>query len=253
MQIDERWYHQNGLLARLSADVCARLRPDLQLVQLPRGMVLYGPDADPRHVYFPRSGVVSLLHALNNGDGGEVAIVGNEGIVGVSLMVDSQSTPTRAVVQSPGEAWAMRASLLTHEFQQGGEFALQVLRYTQALIAQMAQVTLCTRRHRVEQQVCRWLLFAFDRSGSDELLVTHEAIAGALGVRREGITESFGRLQQQAGISCSRGRIRLLDRAALEQCTCECYFVVRKEYQRFLSTEPRETAPGPAPAGVVYG
>lgn len=229
---------RNSLLAQLPEDTCARLHRDLKLVPLVRGMELSRQDANSNLVYFPRSGVVSMLHILANGDSGEVALVGNEGVVGLSLLVDSQSMPLRAVVQSAGEAWAMPAAAAVAELSQGADFTQLVLRYIEALMAQMAQATICTRRHKVEQQAARWLLFAFERAGDDELKVTHETISEALGVRREGITEALGRLQHQHGIRCSRGCIRLVDRPALEASSCECYGVVRNKYQRLLGSSP---------------
>lgn len=226
--------HNNALLARLPQSVCDRLRPDLILLDLQPGAVLDAEGAHQHQIYFPRTGVVSLLRVLKNGDAGEVAMVGNEGMIGISLLVDGYQSTTRAVVQVPGEAWALNAEAVAREFRQDSEFQDIVLRYSQAMMCQMAQVTLCARRHSVEKQLCRWLLLSFDRAASRTLNVTHERIATALGVRREGVTEVIGRLQGRGLIQGGRGEIKLLDRAGLERHSCECYQVIRDEYVRLL-------------------
>jgi CRP-like cAMP-binding protein len=234
MKDGKSWMSSNGLLAKLPAAVCARLTSDLRLVQLPVGKVLYESGAQQEHIYFPRSGIVSLLYVLENGDAGEIAMVGNEGLVGTAVLVDSQSTPSRAVVQIAGEALALGADAVDREFKLGGEFQFVLLRYTQALIAQMAQTAICNRHHPIEKQLCRWLLLCLDRLEADELNLTQEAIANLLGVRREGITEAAGRLQEAGLIRYSRGNIRVLDRKGLEQRSCECYRAVESEYDRLL-------------------
>lgn len=231
-------HYNNGLLDRLPQAICERLNPDLTLLAMDSGTVLDAEGSHQHSVYFPRSGVVSLLRVLKNGDCGEVAMVGNEGMIGISLLVDGYQTTTRAVVQVAGQAWALRADAVAREFRQDSEFQDLVLRYTQAMMSQMAQVIMCARRHSVEKQLCRWLLLSFDRADADELKVTHERIASALGIRREGVTEVLGRLQVQGFLRCGRGEIDLLDRAGLEHHACECYEVIREEYARLLTNAP---------------
>jgi CRP-like cAMP-binding protein len=250
MQKPKPWKPGNQLLAKLPADACARLRADLVPVELPVGKVLFEPDAVQSCIYFPRSGVVSLLAVLENGDTGEVAMVGNEGIVGVSMMVDGASTPTKAIVQVPGEALSLRAEVVTQEFRHGGAFQVAMLRYTQALIAQITQVSMCTRRHSVEKQLGRWLLLANDRMEGAEMPLTHEAIAHLLGVRREGVTEAAGRLQAAGLVRYGRGRIRVHDREGLVQHSCECYSAIRREYVRLLDTPAVLPAPVDARVGA---
>jgi len=235
-------HHKNALLARLPESVCERLRPDLVLLELKAGSVLDAEGAHQHQVYFPTDGVVSLLRVLKNGDCGEVAMVGNEGMVGISLLVDGYQTTTRAVVQVAGHAWSLRADAVAREFRQDSEFQELVLRYTQAMMSQMAQVIMCGRRHSVEKQLCRWLLLSFDRAYSDRLSVTHERIASALGIRREGVTEVIGRLQNLKLIGRARGEVTLLDRVGLEQQCCECYQVIRDEYARLLESTPGSCA-----------
>jgi CRP-like cAMP-binding protein len=232
------WKARNGLLDKLPAEVCARLRPHLQLQELAVGKVLFEAGAPQNHMYFPRTGVISLLYSLESGHTSEIAMVGNEGVVGTAVLVDSQSTPAHAIVQMDGEALCLKAAIVEREFNRGAEFHFIILRYTQVLLAQMAQTAICNRYHTVEKQLCRWLLVCMDRMHSDQLVVTQETIAARLGVRREGVTEAAGRLQQAGLIQYSRGRIRILDRAALEQRSCECYRAVRLEYDRLLSTMP---------------
>jgi CRP-like cAMP-binding protein len=228
----------NGMLAHLPADVCARLQPLLQLVELPVGKVVYESHTPQNAMYFPRSGLVSLLYVLENGDTTEIAMVGREGIIGVALLVDGQSTPTRAVVQVAGEALMLKTEDVEREFRRGGEFQFALLRYTQALLTQMAQTAVCNRHHTVEKQLCRWLLLGSDRIGDDTIKMTQEQIASLLGVRREGVTEAAGKLQAAEVIAYSRGSIRIQDRAELLNRSCECYRVVRQEYDRLLAAIP---------------
>lgn len=222
------------LLDHLPDDVCSRLAPDLQPVVLPAGKVLYESGTTQSHMYFIRSGIVSLLYVTEGGNSGEIAMVGNEGVVGVALMVDSHTTPTRAVVQVAGEAIALKGEAMDREFKRGGAFQTMILRYTQWLLSQMAQAAICNRHHSIEKQFSRWLLMGFDRLGCEELRVTHEAIANRLGVRREGVTEAAGRLQEAGVIRYSRGYIRLQDHAGLEQHSCECYELLKREYDRLI-------------------
>lgn len=235
------WKARNGLLDKLPGEVCARLQPHLQLQPLPIGKVLFEAGAPQNHMYFPRSGVISLLYALESGDTSEIAMVGNEGVVGTAVLVDSQSTPAHAIVQMAGEALCLKAAVVDREFKRAAEFQFVILRYTQVLLAQMAQSAVCNRYHTVEKQLCKWLLQCMDRRQSDQLEVTQETIAARLGVRREGITETAGRLQHAGLIQYSRGRIRILDRPVLERRSCECYRAVRLEYDRLLSKMPWHT------------
>lgn len=228
------WKSTNRLLDCLPDAACDRLQGHLQRVPLPAGKVLFESTSRPGHVYFPRSGVVSLLYVMDNGDTGEIAMVGNEGAVGVSVVVDSTTTPTRAQVQVPGEAWLLKGDVIETEFQHGGAFQQLMLRYTQFLLAQMAQAVLCSRHHTMEKQLCRWLLLAFDRAHDDQLRLTQESISNALGVRREAVSEAAGRLQEAGVIRYSRGNIRLLDRPGLEERSCGCYQAVRQEENRMM-------------------
>lgn len=225
----------NGLLARLPEQVCQRLEEDLQTIDLAVGKVLYEANAQQHTMLFPRSGMVSLQYMLENGQTSEIAMVGREGVVGVALLVDSHSTPTRAVVQVAGEALALRSEAVDREFKRGGEFQYAILRYTQALLTQMAQAAVCNRHHTVEKQLCRWLLQLDDRILGGALHMTQEQIARVLGVRREGITEAAKRLQDAGVLEYSRGTIRIADRAALEARTCECYRVIKADYDRLLA------------------
>jgi CRP-like cAMP-binding protein len=225
---------QNHLLAALPAADFDRLQAGLKLVPLPLGEVLYESGSQLRHVYFPTNAIVSLLYQLKNGASAEIAVVGNEGIIGVSLFMGGETTPSRAVVQSAGDGYELAASLLKDEFTQGGAMQHLLLRYTQALITQMAQTAVCNRHHSLDQQLCRWLLLSLDRLSGNELVMTQELIANMLGVRREGVTEAAGKLQTAGLIKYSRGRITVLDRAGLEARTCECYAVVKKESDRLL-------------------
>lgn len=229
------WAPLNGLLDSLPADVCRRLHAELELVDLVPGKVVYESDTLQSTMFFPRGGIVSLLYVLENGDTSEIAMVGNEGMVGVALLVDSHSTPTRAVVQAVGTAYALRGEIVDREFKRGAEFQFAILRYTQALLTQMAQTAVCNRHHTVEKQLSRWLLLAIDRLGSLEVRMTQEQIANLLGVRREGVTEAARKLQDDGMIRYSRGLIQILDRASLLNRSCECYAVVKREYERLLS------------------
>jgi CRP-like cAMP-binding protein len=222
----------NLILDAMAAAERVRLFPHLKLVHLPLGMVLNESGVVLRHIYFPTSSVVSLLHVMENGSSAEIAVVGNEGVVGVSLFMGGESTPSRSVVQSAGYAYRLAGERLKQEFSRHGEMLHVLLRYTQSLITQMAQTAVCNRHHSLDQQLCRWLLLSLDRTPGNELTVTQEFIANLLGVRREGVTESAGKLQKHGAIRYARGRITVLDRAQLERCSCECYAVVKKEADR---------------------
>jgi len=226
--------HQNHLLSALPADECARLFPHLELVPMPLGDVLYEPGIQMRHVYFPTTSIVSLLYVMEDGASAEIAVVGNEGIVGVSLFMGGETTPSRAVVQSAGHAYRLKGQLLKDEFYRAGPMQRLLLRYTQALLTQMAQTAVCNRHHSLDQQFCRWLLLSLDRLASNELTMTQELIANMLGVRREGVTEAAGHVQKAGLIEYHRGRISVLDRPGLEARSCECYAVVKKEFDRLL-------------------
>ena len=225
---------QNHLLAVLPAADRERLFSNLELTQLPLGDVLYESGSRLSHVYFPTDSIVSLLYVMEDGASAEIAVVGNEGIVGVSLFMGGETTPSRAVVQSAGHAYRLKAQLLKQEFNHIGPVMHLLLRYTQALITQMAQTAVCNRHHSVDQQLCRWLLLSLDRLPSNELTMTQELIANMLGVRREGVTEAAGNLQSAGLIEYHRGRISVLDRPGLEARSCECYAVVKKEFDRLL-------------------
>ncbi|MDT8403462.1 Crp/Fnr family transcriptional regulator [Sulfuriflexus sp.] len=226
--------HQNHLLDALSAAEYACLLPYLESVLLPLGQVLYESGEQMCHVYFPTTSIVSLLYVLEDGASAEIAVVGNEGIVGVSLFMGGETTPSRALVQSAGHAYRLKGQFLKQEFNRSGELQHLLLRYTQALLTQMAQTAVCNRHHSVDQQLCRWLLLSMDRLPSNELTMTQELIANMLGVRREGVTEAAGKLQRAGLIEYHRGRITVLDRAGLEARSCECYAVVKKESDRLL-------------------
>jgi CRP-like cAMP-binding protein len=225
---------ENHLLGALPAYAYDRLSAHLEPVQLNLGDVLYEPGIQLRYVYFPTTAIVSLLYVMENGASAEIAIVGNEGILGISLFMGGETTPSRAVVQSAGHGYRLRAQYLKDEFGRFGPFLHLLLRYTQALITQMAQTAVCNRHHSVDQQLCRWLLLSLDRLSSNELTMTQELIANMLGVRREGVTESAGKLQKLGVIHYNRGKITVLDRLKLEQLCCECYAVVKKETDRLL-------------------
>ena len=224
----------NHLLAALPPDERARWLPALEPVEMPLGHVLYESGMAMTHVYFPATSIVSLLYVMEDGASAEIAVVGNEGIVGVALFMGGETTPSRAVVQSAGLGFRLRGQLLKEEFNRSGPVLHLLLRYTQALITQMAQTAVCNRHHSLDQQLCRWLLLSLDRLHSDELVMTQELIADMLGVRREGVTEAAGHLQQAGLIRYRRGHITVLDRDRLEQRACECYAVVKKEYGRLL-------------------
>jgi CRP-like cAMP-binding protein len=202
------------------------------------GEAIYESGGRLQHVYFPTTSIVSLLYVMEDGASAEIAIVGNEGVLGIALFMGGETTPSRAVVQSAGYGYRLRAQLLKDEFNRAGPMMHLLLRYTQALITQMAQTAVCNRHHSVEQQLCRWLLLSLDRLSTHELTMTQELIANMLGVRREGVTEAAGNLQRAGLIRYSRGRITVLDRPRLEQEVCECYGVVKKEFDRLLSEIP---------------
>jgi CRP-like cAMP-binding protein len=226
--------HQNHLLDALPSSDYERLAPHLELIPMLLGDVLYEPGIKLRHVYFPTTSIVSLLYVMEDGASAEIAIVGNEGILGVSLFMGGESTPSRAVVQSAGHGFRLKADLLKDEFGRFGPTMHLLLRYTQALITQMAQTAVCNRHHTVDQQLCRWLLLSLDRLASNELSMTQELIANMLGVRREGVTEAARKLQDAGLIRYRRGTIAVLDRPGLEARSCECYQVVKTEFDRLL-------------------
>ena len=230
---------QNHLLAALPTAEFDRLSPHLELVPMPLGEALYESGGHLQHVYFPTTSIVSLLYVFEDGASAEIAVVGNEGLLGISLFMGGETTPSRAVVQSAGYGYRLKAQPLKQEFNRAGPVLHLLLRYTQALITQMAQTAVCNRHHSVEQQLCRWLLLSLDRLSSDSLTMTQELIANMLGVRREGVTEAAGKLQRAGLIRYRRGRIEVLDRPGLEQAVCECYAVVRLEFDRLLSDIPR--------------
>jgi CRP-like cAMP-binding protein len=225
---------QNHLLAALPAVDLAHLMAHLELVALPLGKMLYDPGGQLQHAYFPTTAIVSLHYVMESGAASESAGVGNEGMVGTSLFLGGTSTPSSAVVQTAGHAYRLERRLLMQEFNRGDLMQRLLLRYTQALLTQMAQTAACNRHHTVEQQLCRWLLLTLDRLPTNELTMTQELIANMLGVRREGITEAAGNLQRAGFISYRRGHITVLDRSGLETSTCECYAVVKKELRRLL-------------------
>ena len=223
---------QNYLLAALSPDERDRVYPHLRLVSMPLGKVLYESGDALEYVYFPTDSIVSLLYVLESGASAEISVVGNEGLIGIALFMGGGTTPSRAIVQSAGHAYRLAGQRLKDEFHRNGSLQLLLLRYTQALITQMAQTAVCNRHHSVDQQLCRWLLLSLDRLRSNKLVMTQELIANMLGVRREGVTDAAGKLQKLGAISYSRGRIVVLDRPQLEQLCCECYSVVKLETDR---------------------
>jgi len=228
---------QNHLLDALPAADYARLLPHLELIPMPLGWAVYEAGGQMLYLYFPTTCIVSLLYVLENGASAEIAITGNEGLVGISLFMGGESTPSRAVVQSKGNGYRLRASVLKTEFALGGRLQYLALRYTQALITQMAQTAVCNRHHTLDQQLCRWLLLSLDRLPGNELLMTQELISNMLGVRREGVTAAAGKLQADGLVKYSRGHIVVLDRPKLEKRVCECYAVVKKEFDRLLPYE----------------
>lgn len=226
--------HKNRLLAVLPSDVLARLSDHLELIEMPLGKVLYEPGGSLRYVYFPTTAIISVLYVMKDGASAEIAIVGNEGVLGISVFMGGETTPNRGVVQSAGYAYRLKSELLKEEFLRAGPAMHLLLRYTQALMTQMCQTAVCNRHHTLDQQLCRWLLLSIDRLDKDELLMTQELIANMLGVRREGVTEAAGKLQVAGLIHYSRGHISVINRPGLEQRVCECYQVVRKEFERLL-------------------
>jgi CRP-like cAMP-binding protein len=225
---------QNHILDALPVAERERLFPHLRLVELPLGSVLYESGDTLRHIYFPTDSIVSLLYVMEDGASAEIAVVGNEGAIGVALFMGGQTTTNRAIVQSAGSAYRLTGKRLKQEFERHGEMLHILLRYTQALFTQMSQTAVCNRHHSLDQQLCRWLLLSLDRLASNQLIMTQELIANMLGVRREGVTEAAGKLQKLGVIRYSRGQITVLDRPQLEQLSCECYGVVKKETDRLL-------------------
>ena len=225
---------QNRLIAALPPEDYARLLPGLELVQMPLGSAIYESGVQMDHLYFPTTSLVSLLYVMESGASAEIAVTGNEGLVGISLLMGGESTPSRAVVQSAGYGYRLKASVSKREFALGGKLQHLALRFMQALITQMAQTAVCNRHHAIDQQLCRWMLLSLDRLPGNELRMTQELIANMLGVRREGVTEAAGKLQAEGLIRYRRGNITVLDRPRLEQRVCECYAVVKKEYDRLL-------------------
>jgi len=225
---------QNHLLAVLPDESYERLLPHLELVSMPLGKVVYESGIQMQHVFFPTTSIVSLLYVMEDGASAEIAIVGHEGVVGISLFMGGESTPSRAVVQSAGVAYRLPGRILKAEFERGGPLQHLLLRYTQALLTQMAQTAVCNRHHTLDQQFCRWLLLSVDRLQSNELRMTQELIANMLGVRREGVTEAAGNVQMAGLIKYQRGHISVIDRPGLEARVCECYAVVKKEFDRLL-------------------
>ena len=242
---------RNQILAALPQIERERLFPHLRHVALPLGMVIYESGARLRDIYFPTNSIVSLLYVLTNGASAEIAVVGKEGAVGVSLFMGGETTPSRAVVQSAGGAYRLSGTLLKTEFARHGEMLAVLLRYTQSLITQMAQTAVCNRHHAVDQQLCRWLRLSLDRLGAHELKMTQELIANMLGVRREGVTEAAGKLQDLGVIRYARGKITVLDRPRLERLSCECYAVVKKESDRLLGNIKISAAETPPAARVL--
>lgn len=225
---------ENRLLARLPAEEMERLVPHLEPVSLTLGEVIYESGEQQSYIYFPTTAIISLLYMMENGSSAEMGVAGKEGLVGIALFMGGDTVPNRAVVQSAGDAFRMKTKMLQAEFAQGGTFQRLLLRYTQALMTQMSQTAVCNRLHTVEQQLCRWLLLSRDRLNTDTLVMTQELIANMLGVRREGVTHAAGRLQELGLISYVRGHITILDRSGLEEVVCECYRVVKDEYDRLL-------------------
>jgi CRP-like cAMP-binding protein len=224
----------NQLLDALSAVELNRMRPRLELVEMPLAEVVYESGRHIDYVYFPTTCIVSLLYVLENGASAEIAVVGHEGVVGISIFMGGETTPSRAVVQSAGSAWRLAGPAMKEEFTRGRAMQHLMLRYTQALITQMAQTAVCNRHHSVDQQLCRWLLLSLDRLPSNQLQMTQELIANMLGVRRQGVTASAGKLEDLGLIRYSRGLITVLDRAGIERRVCECYDVVKRETERLL-------------------
>jgi CRP-like cAMP-binding protein len=233
----------NHVLAALPDEDAERIFPQLKLIDLPLGMSVYESGDLQRYIYFPTNSIVSLLYVLENGASAEIAVVGNEGAVGVSLFMGGESTPSRAIVQSAGFGYGLSSRAVKEEFGRHGEMLHVLLRYTQSLITQMAQTAVCNRHHSLDQQLCRWLLLSLDRLNGTRLNMTQELIANMLGVRREGVTTAAGKLQKLGVIRYSRGRITVLDRSKLESLSCECYAVVKKETDRLLPYRSRVAVP----------
>lgn len=236
MASSPRWRSSNRLLDRLPADVRARLQPHLQRIELPVGKVLYASDLRNSHIYFPCSGVVSLLYVMEDGTTGEIAMVGNEGVVGVSVLVDSTSTPTRGEVQIAGEGYVLKDDVVQREFQRGGAFHLMILRYTQLMLSQMAQAVICNRHHALERQFSTWLLLAFDRVPGEECGSPRKRSPTCWGCAAKASRRSRGACRARARCAPAAGRIRLLDRDALAGRSCECYSILHREYERLLGT-----------------
>ena len=232
----------NRLLAALPEQDYRALLPFLEPVALPLAMALYESGGVQGYVYFPTSGIVSLLYVLENGSSAEIAVTGCEGLVGIALFMGGETTPSRAVVQSAGRGYRIKAAALKEKFEAGGALQYLLLRFTQGLITQMTQTAVCNRHHAVDQQLCRWLLLSLDRLPANDLVMTQELIANMLGVRREGVTEAAGKLQAAGLIKYSRGKITVLDRPRLEARVCECYAVVKQEYDRLLSADSQSFA-----------
>ena len=228
---------QNHILAALPSSDLERLLPELELVPLILGEVIYEAGSRQEYLYFPISGIVSRLYILKNGESAEIAVAGNEGVIGIAVFTGGETIANRSVVQSAGYAYRLQEAIVKREFRADGALHHRLMRYMQALLTQMAQTAVCNRHHSLEQQLCRWLLLSLDRLPSSELTMTHELIANMLGVRRGGVTEAAGNLQAAKLIHCSRGHINILDRAGLEARACECYSIVRSEYDRLLCKE----------------
>ncbi|MDZ4729877.1 MAG: Crp/Fnr family transcriptional regulator [Xanthomonadales bacterium] len=226
---------QNGLLAAFPPETQERLFPQMKVVDLPLGKVLYESGDSLRNVYFPTDSIVSLLYVMKSGASAEISVVGNEGVVGIAVFMGGRSTPSRAVVQSKGSAFSVTSKLLRAEFNEHADMRMLMLRYTQALITQMAQTAVCNRNHSIDQQLCRWLLLSLDRLAGNRLVMTQELIANMLGVRREGVTEAAGKLQHLGVIKYHRGKITVLNRPLLEKLCCECYAVVKGETDRLIA------------------
>ena len=229
---------QNHLLAALPAEDYARLLPDLELLPMPLGWAVYEAGGKLGYLYFPTTSIVSLLYVMEDGASAEIAVTGNEGLVGIALFMGGETTPSRAIVQGAGHGYRLKARILKREFALGGQLQHLALRFTQALITQMTQTAVCNRHHSVDQQLCRWLLLSLDRLPGKELVMTQELIANMLGVRREGVTEAAGHLQEAGLIRYTRGHITVLDRPKLEMRVCECYATVQREYERLLPNKP---------------
>ena len=238
-----REHKQNNILASLPAEVYARLAPDLELVPLRFGSVLYEDEAQMRYIYFPTDSIITILCGMGGGAAAEIAVVGNEGLVGIALFIGGPPASSRAVVQSAGCAYRLSSSALKREFELGGSLRNALLHYTQALVKTMAQAAACNRHHPVEQQFCRWLLTSLDRMPSNELLLTQDLTANMPGLRREGVTEATRKLHADGVINYSCGRVEVLDRTKLEALACECYTAIRNEFDRLLPLQQPQRIP----------